>query len=313
MSTIHSLTLQANAKINLTLDILGTRPDGFHEVEMLMQSIALHDVVSLEKIPSGIYLTIEGAELAADATNLAYRAAELFFERLQIEGGVKIHLEKHIPLAAGLAGGSADAAAVLYGLFKLYAKEVDVEMRGKQGVLTGDMSFELSSMGATLGSDIPFCLAGGTMLATGRGEVLKRLRSLPPLFVVLAKPPVSVSTAWAYRAYDEATEIVHPDTNAMLRAIECGNVASILDGLSNVLEGVTIKAHPELLGIKQTMKEHGVTSLMSGSGPTIYGLTADGTRARALFAALQERENKNREKLEVFLTELSDQGIRDIV
>ena len=183
------ITVEGNAKINLTLDILGKRPDGYHEVAMVMQSIGLHDTLTLSKISSGIELTLDVPGLEADERNLAWRAARLLLDGEGVKGGVRIALTKRIPIAAGLAGGSADAAAVLRGVNALYE--------------LGLTQAELCAYGAKLGSDIPFTIVGGTMLATGRGEVLEALDPVPPFWVVLAKPKISVSTAWAYKHYDE--------------------------------------------------------------------------------------------------------------
>ena len=191
------VTVEANAKINLTLDILGKRPDGFHEVAMVMQTIGLHDTLVMEKTERDIELSINVPWLKADEKNLAWRAAELIRQEYGLEGGVRIELTKRIPVAAGLAGGSADAAAVLKGMNDLYGLQLDEK--------------KLCELGARLGSDIPFCIMGGTMLATGRGEVLTRLSDMPETWVVLAKPRVSVSTAWAYQNYDEQGAERHPD------------------------------------------------------------------------------------------------------
>ena len=180
--------VEANAKINLTLDILGVRPDGFHEVEMVMQSVGLSDQVGLEKQPEGISLWTDASEIPADETNLAWKAAHIFLDVYKIQSGVSIAVEKRIPIAAGLAGGSTDAAGVLIGMNRLFETRLSAK--------------ELCELGEKIGSDVPFCIKGGTMLATGRGEILRRLPDLPSLSVVLAKPPVSVSTAWAYKSYD---------------------------------------------------------------------------------------------------------------
>ena len=182
------IEIQANAKINLTLDILGTRDDGYHEVAMVMQEVSLHDNLYMEKTDGGIELEIPGSDLPADNTNLCYRAAALLMEERGLNAGVKITLDKHIPIAAGLAGGSSDAAAVLKGMNQLYGLKLSEE--------------KLCELGARLGSDIPFCIMGGTMLSTGRGEILERLPDFPEVDIVLAKPKVGVSTAWAYKTYD---------------------------------------------------------------------------------------------------------------
>ena len=277
------LTLSANAKINLTLDILGTREDGYHEVAMIMQEISLHDTLSMGKINQGISLTIviEGQQgtLPADESNLCWKAAALVQKEYNLQEGVEIHLTKRIPMAAGLAGGSADAAAVLKGMNHLFR--------------LGMTEARLCELGARLGSDIPFCIMGGTMLATGRGEILTRLPSFPRLSVVLAKPPVGVSTAWAYKTYDAGYDGPHPDTEAMLEAIHGGDAHKAAGLLCNVLEGVTETEHPVIADYKRLMMEHGaMASMMSGSGPTVFGLVREKQQAWHLADTLKKYDGE---------------------
>lgn len=277
------LTLSANAKINLTLDILGTREDGYHEVAMIMQEISLHDTLSMGKINQGISLTIviEGQQgnLPADESNLCWKAAALVQKEYNLQEGVEIHLTKRIPMAAGLAGGSADAAAVLKGMNHLFR--------------LGMTEARLCELGARLGSDIPFCIMGGTMLATGRGEVLTRLPSFPRLSVVLAKPPVGVSTAWAYKTYDAGYDGPHPDNEAMLEAIHGGDAHKAASLLCNVLEGVTETEHPVIADYKRLMMEHGaMASMMSGSGPTVFGLVREKQQAWHLADILKKYDGE---------------------
>lgn len=277
------LTLSANAKINLTLDILGTREDGYHEVAMIMQEISLHDTLSMGKINQGISLTIaiEGQQgtLPADESNLCWQAAALVQKEYNLQEGVEIHLIKRIPMAAGLAGGSADAAAVLKGMNHLFR--------------LGMTEARLCELGARLGSDIPFCIMGGTMLATGRGEVLTRLPSFPRLSVVLAKPPVGVSTAWAYKTYDAGYDGPHPDNEAMLEAIHGGDAHKAAGLLCNVLEGVTETEHPVIADYKRLMMEHGaMASMMSGSGPTVFGLVREKQQAWHLADTLKKYDGE---------------------
>lgn len=277
------LTLSANAKINLTLDILGTREDGYHEVAMIMQEISLHDTLSMGKINQGISLTIviEGQQgtLPADESNLCWKAAALVQKEYNLQEGVEIHLTKRIPMAAGLAGGSADAAAVLKGMNHLFR--------------LGMTEARLCELGARLGSDIPFCIMGGTMLATGRGEILTRLPSFPRLSVVLAKPPVGVSTAWAYKTYDAGYDGPHPDNEAMLEAIHGGDAHKAAGLLCNVLEGVTETEHPVIADYKRFMMEHGaMASMMSGSGPTVFGLVREKQQAWHLADTLKKYDGE---------------------
>lgn len=260
------VSVEANAKINLTLDILGARPDGYHEVEMVMQSVRLFDMIHIKKQTKGISLRVDTTALSADETNLAWQAARIFMDVYKIQSGVSISVEKRIPIAAGLAGGSTDAAGVLIGMNQLFE--------------TGLSGKALCELGERIGSDVPFCVEGGTMLATGRGEILRRLPDLPTLYVVLAKPPISVSTAWAYNTYDRIGAVNHPDTKAMLAALSEGNVEKVAFELVNVLEEVTMREHPIIGEFRRVLMESGaMASLMSGSGPTIFGLTKSREKA----------------------------------
>lgn len=267
------VVLPARAKINLALDVLGKRTDGYHEVAMVMQSVALADTVTLAPADA-VSVVVTGAELDCGPTNLAYRAAVLLRERCGCDRGVSITLAKNIPLAAGLAGGSADAAAVLRGLNFLWR--------------LGLTSSDLEKFAAALGSDVPFCLRGGTVLATGRGELLTPLPALPHAWVVLAKPPVPVSTAWVYGNYRGERVAVHPDIAGMTASLAGGDLPGVAARLANVLETVTVPAHPEIAALKEAMLEYGaMASLMSGSGPTVLGLVQDRRRAEKIAAALQ--------------------------
>ena len=272
------VTVEANAKINLTLDILGKREDGFHEVAMVMQTIGLHDTLTLEKTDGAIELSINVPWLKADEKNLAWRAAEIIRQECGLQGGVCIELTKRIPVAAGLAGGSADAAAVLKGMNELYGLGLSQQ--------------KLCELGAQLGSDIPFCIMGGTMLATGRGEVLTRLADMPETWVVLAKPRISVSTAWAYQNYDEQGAEKHPDNKAIERAIARKNRKAVAGLLCNVLESVTIKKYDVIAEYKEMMLDNGaMASMMSGSGPTVFGLARNREQAEAIANVLRRETN----------------------
>lgn len=265
--------IKANAKINLTLDILGKRQDGYHEVAMVMQEISLADIINLDKQVSGITLAMDNSDLPADETNLAWKAAKLFLTEAGIKGGVSIRIEKFIPIAAGLAGGSADAAGTLVGLNELFDAGLTVK--------------ELCLLGEQIGSDVPFCICGGTMLATGRGEVLKRLPSMPKCYVVLAKPKISVSTAWAYRTYDERGVNVHPDNSAIIDALAKNDLREIASLLGNVLEEVTSSEYKEIVEYKKIMQEAGaLASMMSGSGPTVFSLTDNKETAERIASAI---------------------------
>ena len=269
------IKVEGNAKINLTMDILGKRPDGYHEVAMVMQSIGLSDTVEMEKTDGPIELTINVPWLKADEKNLAWRAAALIKEEYKLAGGVRMKLTKRIPVAAGLAGGSTDAAAVLRGMKELYALDISEE--------------RLCELGAQLGSDIPFCLLGGTMLSTGRGEVLKRLPDLPATWVVLAKPRISVSTAWAYQNYDAQGAKEHPDNERIQQEIARGDRKAVAGLLCNVLESVTIKKYDVISQYKQMMMQQGaMASMMSGSGPTVFGLAESKETADRIATHMRE-------------------------
>jgi 4-diphosphocytidyl-2-C-methyl-D-erythritol kinase len=273
------IEILANAKINLTLDILGKREDGYHEVAMVMQEVSLHDTLYLERLDAGIELEVMGSELAPDKSNLCYRAAELIIEECGLTEGVRIKLQKRIPLAAGLAGGSADAAAVLKGMNQLYQLKLSEE--------------KLCQLGARLGSDIPFCIMGGTMLSTGRGEMLERLPDFPEVDIVLAKPKVGVSTAWAYKTYDAGYEGPHPDNRAMIQAIGQGDIAAASKLLCNVLERVTINEHAIIDQYKNKMLEAGaLASMMSGSGPTVFGIAPNEAVADRMAAAIRHFDSE---------------------
>ena len=270
------VSVEANAKINLTLDILGKRSDGYHEVEMVMQSVGLFDRIRLDRRTKGMSLRIDAPDLLEDETNLAWKAARLFLDVCKISEGVSMEIDKRIPIAAGLAGGSSDAAGVLIGMNHLFGTKLSAK--------------ELCTLGAQIGSDVPFCIEGGTMLATGRGEILRRLPDLPPLFAVLAKPPVSVSTAWAYKAYDEMGASHHPDTKAMIAALEEGNIDNVANSLGNVLEEVTQKSYAVIEEYKYILMKNGaIASQMSGSGPTVFALARTKPDAVRAAATLSEK------------------------
>ena len=264
----------ARAKINLTLDIQSLRPDGYHEIETIMQTIELHDRLFLEPVQEGISLTCDHLGVPLGEDNLIYRAAVLLQEYTGLRKGAIIILDKNIPLAAGLAGGSTDAAAALRGLNSLW----------KLGLTAS----ELMVLGDRLGADVPFCLVGGTALARGKGEVLFSLPPLPRLGVVLAKPPFGVSTAQAYRQYDLTGGGPRPDTKVMLAAIEGKDVTRIYHLLANVLEDTAALLHPEIITIKNLLLSAGAKgAAMSGSGPTVYGLCESEEGARAVAGELK--------------------------
>ncbi|MBP2643922.1 MAG: ispE [Firmicutes bacterium] len=268
------LSVDARAKINLALDILYKRSDGYHEVEMVMQEITLADKVLLDGDADEISVSTNIPDLSCGQDNLAYRAAALIRDTLKIRRGVRITLDKRIPVAAGLAGGSANAAAVLKGLNQLWGLGLSLR--------------ELEELGSSLGSDVPFCLNGGTMLATGRGEKLSSLPGLAEVYVVLAKPPVAVSTAWVYGNYRPEIVTHHPDIPGMVACLEKRDLPGVAGKMANVLESVTMAAYSEISDLKNLMLDCGlVASMMSGSGPTVFGLTADYRKAHAVAELLR--------------------------
>lgn len=260
---------KAPAKINLTLDVTGKKPDGYHELCMVMQTIDIYDEISLEAVEDeGIIFTMdkELPDKIPPEKNLVYKAAKLLFEKYKIDGGIKIHLTKNIPAAAGLAGGSSDCAATLEGINELYNLGLTIE--------------ELCDLGLTLGADVPFCIKKGTQLSEGIGEILTELPSLPPLFALLIKPDISVSTAYVYTHLDLLSLDYHPDTDRMIDRIKKKDGAAIASLLSNVLETVTIPEYPVLNDLKKYLMDNGaIGSLMSGSGPTVFGLFQDEIQA----------------------------------
>ena len=267
------LTETGYAKINLGLDVLGLRPDKYHEVAMVMQTISLADTVTFTDSPE-LKVTTDFSGLEGGPSNLAYKAAVLMGEFAHRPPRVHIHIEKKVFLAAGLAGGSTDAAAVLRGLNRFWELRLPAE--------------KLERLGAKLGSDVPFCVAGGTALATGRGEILTPLPDLPNLNLVLAKPPLEISTPWAYREFDKQKNVIHPDIEGMVQAVRSADVQGVLQRCGNVLEPVTAGAHPEIREIRQQMLQNGAElAMMSGSGPTVFGIVNDKETGEKIAAVLQ--------------------------
>ncbi|MDK2867858.1 MAG: 4-diphosphocytidyl-2-C-methyl-D-erythritol kinase [Clostridiales bacterium] len=265
----EAVTVKAHAKINLTLDVIGKRPDGYHDVEMIMQQISLHDVVtiSLRDEDSQIHLTNTVSHLPTDSTNLAYRAAMLMREAYGIQSGFNIHIEKHIPVAAGLAGGSTDAAAVITGIAKLMALPAETA--------------SLETIGLKIGADVPFCIRGGCAIARGLGEILEPIKGLDYAWLLLVKPNFGVSTKEVYGNLDLSAIETRPNTQAMVAALRDNQRVTVVSELCNVLETVTIKRYPEVAAIKKQLVSFGAEGvLMSGSGPTVFGFFKDLNRAK---------------------------------
>ncbi|MEG9461002.1 4-(cytidine 5'-diphospho)-2-C-methyl-D-erythritol kinase [Bacillus amyloliquefaciens] len=265
---------KAPAKINLSLDVTSKRPDGYHEVEMIMTTIDLSDRIELTELPENVIrVASHNRFVPDDQRNLAYQAAKLLKERFQVKKGVSIMITKVIPVAAGLAGGSSDAAATLRGLNRLWDLKLSVE--------------ELAELGAEIGSDVSFCVYGGTALATGRGEKIRHISAPPHCWVVLAKPTIGVSTAEVYRRLN-LQQVRHPDVQAMIDAIEEKSFQKVCGQLGNVLESVTLSLHPEVAMIKNQMKRFGADAvLMSGSGPTVFGLVQYESKVQRIYNGLR--------------------------
>ncbi len=266
---------KAPAKINLLLDVLRKREDGYHEVEMIMTMVDLADRLEMSELPRDqIVLSSHAGFIPLDEKNLAFQAAKLLKERYNVKKGVYIHLDKNIPVAAGLAGGSSDAAAALRGLNRLWNLGLGLD--------------ELEALGAELGSDVPFCIRGGTAVARGRGEKLESIESPPQCWVVLAKPPINVSTADVYGKLRANELKEHPSIPAMLDAIRRKSFPDVCARLGNVLETVTLGRYPEVRQIKEVMTRLGADGvLMSGSGPTVFGLVSKESKVSRLYNGLR--------------------------
>lgn len=271
------LQIKAYGKINLGLDVIGKLPDGYHEVKMVMQTVGIYDELTFEKAQEGIMVTTDSPELPTDENNLIYKAAKLMQEKYRIRDGIRIHLQKNIPVAAGMAGGSTDAAAAMKGISRLYGLDVSLP--------------ELMRMGVEIGADVPYCVLGGTALAEGIGEKLTPLEPAPECYVLVAKPDINVSTKYVYEHLDLAGVEKHPDIDGMVEAIGVGSLQGILDRMENVLETVTIPAYPVIRDLKQRMRELGaVNSLMSGSGPTVFGIFLEKRAAQIAFDRLAQEK-----------------------
>ena len=273
---MDKIELKALGKINLGLDVLGKRPNGYHDVRMVMQTIYLYDQIIMEKKKeSGIEISTILFYLPVNENNLAYRAARLLMDEFDIHTGVKISLTKHIPVAAGMAGGSSNAAAVLYGMNRMYGLGLSME--------------ELMERGVTLGADVPYCIMRGTVLAEGIGEILTPLPAMPKCQIVVAKPPVSVSTKMVYEKLDSHRIEDHPDIDGIIDGLKEEDLKKVADCMGNVLEKVTVEAYPVIEKIKQCMKEGGaLNAMMSGSGPTVFGIFEDRKQAKKAAARIKE-------------------------
>lgn len=283
---MEQIRKNAYAKINLGLDVLRKRADGYHEVKMIMQTVDIYDTLTFTKREQpGILLKTDKEELSAGTDNLIYKAAACLISKAGISQGVEIELQKRIPIAAGMAGGSTDAAATLTGLSELFSLEYSLE--------------KLQKLGVTLGADIPYCLMGGCALSEGIGEILTKLPSPPQCHLVIAKPDINVSTKFVYENLHAESLIFHPDIDGMTEAVRAGSLKGITDRLGNVLETVTVREYPVIDKIKTLMKNAGAeNALMSGSGPTVFGIFTEKKDAES---AAEQIKAANMAK-EVFVT-----------
>lgn len=268
------MMLKAPAKINLTLDVLAKRPDGYHEIEMVMTTVDLADRVTLTILEEDkIMIDCPLAYVPLDERNHAYQAAKLIKEKYGIHRGVHIHIEKNIPIAAGLAGGSSDAAATIKALNQLWDLGMSLE--------------EMAELGSKVGSDVAFCIYGGTAVARGRGEIIEPISPPPSCWVVLAKPPIGVSTADIYGAL-RVDQLGQRKTKDMVEAIKQKDFKGVCDHLGNDLESVTLHLYPEVKRIKERMLRSGADGvLMSGSGPTVFALIEKESKANRIYNGLR--------------------------
>lgn len=273
---MKEIRLKARAKINITLDIIGKRDNGYHDVEMIMQTVDLYDRMIMRKIKKEkILIKTNLPYLPVDERNLVHKIIKYMKDKYQLSGGVFVDLHKMIPVAAGMAGGSADAAQTILGMSKLYGLDLPME--------------EMLDIGAMYGSDIPYCMIQGTALATGLGEKITYLDPFPSFHVLIVKPNFSMSTAVVYKNFSLDDVKEHPKTQVVIDAIKRKDRDVICDHLVNVLETVTPKIHPEINDIKERVKELGADGvLMSGSGPTVYGLFKDQKTAKQALKTMKK-------------------------
>ena len=270
------MKIKAYGKVNISLDVVGKREDGYHLLSMIMQNIDLYDEIEVEKQECGIILECNKSYVPVDNRNLAYKAAEIFKERYDIVDGVKINIEKNIPVSAGLAGGSTDAAAVLKVMKKLFNVNATEE--------------ELMELGLKLGADIPYCIHGGTALCEGIGEIITPIKPFRDKIVVLVKPAFGVSTKEVYKNFNLEKVKQHPKTAEIINAIENDDLNFVASNMKNLLENVTLRKHKILIKIKEEMNACGaINSMMSGSGPTVFAFFDDMLKAQRCFEKMKKK------------------------
>lgn len=292
---MDTIRLKARAKINLGLDVVRRREDGYHEVKMVMQMLRLYDQIDIEKTQeSGIFVRSNLSFLPTDERNIAYKAAKVMIDQFGLEQGVIIRIEKHIPVAAGMAGGSTDCAAVLYGMNKLFGLRLNQK--------------KLRELGVKLGADVPYCLMRQTALSEGIGEILTPISPLQDCPILIAKPSVSVSTRHVYEHLKLDEQTMHPDIDGIVTALADGDLYGVTDRMANVLETVTVPEHPVIDEIKKQMMASGaVNALMSGSGPTVFGIFDDEEKAKK---ACEDMKASGLAR-QIYLTRPFNQKIRD--
>lgn len=275
---MNQIRLKAFAKINLGLDVVGRRENGYHDVRMIMQTVRLFDKLTMKKLSSDqIILHTNLVYLPDNENNLVYKAVDMLKKEFHIKKGVEVTLEKHIPVSAGMAGGSTDCAAALFGMNKLFDLGLSLK--------------ELMEIGVKLGADVPYCIMRGTALSEGIGEVLTPLAPMPPCYIVIAKPGISVSTRFVYENLNLKGLTSHPDIDGMIDALEQGSLNGVADRLENVLETVTTVKYPVINKIKKRMKENGaLNALMSGSGPTVFGIFDDQSKGERVAEILRRED-----------------------
>ena len=273
---MREIKLKARAKINLGLDVVRKREDGYHEVRMIMQMINLYDKITMRRITeSEIRVTTNLPYLPVNEDNLVYRAAKLLMDEFQVTEGVEIELQKYIPVAAGMAGGSSDAAAVMVGINRIFH--------------LGLTKKQLMERGVKIGADVPFCIMRGTALAEGIGEVLTPLPAMPHCSLVIAKPKIHVSTKFVYGNLKANELKEHPDIDGQVQALREGSLEQLVAKMGNVLETVTVPAYPVIDEIKRTMlKNDAMGAMMSGSGPTVFGIFEREERAQEVCRLLKK-------------------------
>lgn len=284
---MESIRLKARAKINLGLDVLGKRENGYHDVRMVMQTIGIYDRLIMTKIPEDEIRIISNLSfLPVNENNLIYKAIKMLKDEYHFQGGVEVNLNKFIPVAAGMAGGSTDAASAMFGVNRLY----------RLGLSTKKMM----DLGVNLGADVPYCVMRGTALAEGIGEKLTKLPAVPHMWLLVAKPPINVSTRIVYESLDMNGVTEHPDIDGIIQAVKDQDVNAIVAKMGNVLENVTIPLYPVIDMIKQDMLSHGaINAMMSGSGPTVFGIFPDEQTALQCQAFLKDKGDAR----QVYITE----------